>query len=166
MKHWKKSGRSAARLVAASATAIVLHFGATGSCGGNFVPPAAEQLASQPQSAGASRADWADWLEFVMAIHRLEMILSDPTSAPDEESDKSQADAVALAKDQMNRLGQSGLRESLSPAEIDGGFSAVHSARQIMLDHFDSFTDPSWNNYLETLDAVERELDVQATGAA
>ncbi|MFG0242562.1 MAG: hypothetical protein ACF8R9_07265 [Phycisphaerales bacterium JB054] len=164
--HRAKSGRNAARLAAASATAIVLHFGATGSCGGIFLPPTGEQMAPVPLAVTESRADWADWLEFVLMLHRLEMILADPAAEPDGDDDKIQADAVARAKDQTTRLGQSGLRASLSASQIDGGFSAIDELRDTIYDHAQSFTDPFWNNYLQTLNMLEAELDDRAAGAA
>jgi|GEM_PF-2321254 len=164
--HRTKSGRSAARLAAASATAIVLHFGATGSCGSVFPPSTTQQMAPETQAAPAIGADWADWLDFMLMFHQLESLLYQSATAPGGTDDKDQADAIARAKDQSNRFWQSGLRESLSAAQIDGGFSAIDEVRQTILDHPQSFSDPFWNNYLQTLDELARELDDRATGAA
>lgn len=161
-----KSGRSAARLAAASATAMVLHFGATGSCGGEFPPSATQQIAPETQAAPAIGADWADWLDFMMMFHQLESLLYQSATAPGGEDDKVQADAVARARDQSNRFWQSGLRESLSVVQIDGGFSAIEEVRRTILDHPQSFSDPFWNSYLQTLNELALELDDRATGAS
>lgn len=164
MKHRTKSGPNAAWLAAASATVIILHFGATGSSGGSLIPSASQQAVAQSHRTGAIGADWADWLEFMLMIHRLESLLTNPAGSPDGGSDKIQADAVASAQNQSARFVQSGLRASLSVAQIDEGFSALKDVRRAILDYPQSFTDPFWNHYLETLNALEFELDAYASG--
>ncbi|MFG0260605.1 MAG: hypothetical protein ACF8LK_09670 [Phycisphaerales bacterium JB041] len=105
-------------------------------------------------------------MEFVLMIHRLEVLLADPAPEPEQGDDIIQADAVAGAKDQSDRLWGAGLRSGLSASQIDGGFSAIKEVQQVISDHPQSFTDPFWNEYLQTLSELEWELDDRATGAA
>ena len=160
MKQCVKRGRSAAWLAAASATVIVLNFGATGSHGGVFVEPETAQVEANPPLTAAVQADWADWLEFYLLLKRLEFILSEPLAPPGEE-DGTQEESVARAQSQSERFEASGVHASLSVAELDEGLAVINDLRQMMSAYSVEFTDPYWTEYAGTLDAIEWELDAQ-----
>ncbi len=115
---------------------------------------------SRPVPSKATQADNVDWFIFLVLLHSLDNALKDPNEAPIP-NNPTQSDDAAYAGDQTNRYNQSGVRPNLTKVEKDQALSDITSLRNTILDNPSDFTDPIWPVYLNTLDAMEADIQAQ-----
>lgn len=123
------------------------------SSGLNAAPAPANGPTAQVVSRG-----WVDWLELQVRMRRLRTVLveGEPVSGGDE---PTEAGAAALAGEQIAVYAQSGLSRSLTPAEVAQALIDIGTLRSTILLNPTEFSDPVWDEYLETLQVMEADLE-------
>ncbi len=118
---------------------------------------AAPAPATGPTAQVVSRG-WVDWLELQLRMRRLHSVLveGEPVSGGGE---PTEAEAAALAEEQIALYAQSGLSPSLTPAEIAQALIDIATLRSTILLNPTEFSDPVWDEYLETLQVMEADLE-------
>lgn len=118
---------------------------------------AASAPATGPTAQVVSRG-WAEWLDYIVRQRRLEFILAsgEPLSGDGEATEEA---AVALAEDQDARYAQSGLSPSLTPDEVAQALTDIGTLQSTILLNPTEFSDPVWDEYLDTLRAMKADLE-------
>ena len=117
---------------------------------------AAPAPATGPSARVVSRG-WVDWLEHQLRMRRLQSFLGEgePASGSGEPSPDV---AAAIAWEQIALYAESGLSPSLTPAEVAQALTDIDTLRSTIRLNPAEFSDPVWDLYLDTLDAMEADL--------
>jgi len=115
---------------------------------------------SRPVPSRATQAGNLDWFIFLVIVHSVDNALMDENAAPIPQN-PTQSDAVTHTSDQTNRYNQSGIRPNLTKVEKDQALTDINWLRNTILDNPSDFTDPFWPTYLNTLDAMEADIQAQ-----
>lgn len=101
---------------------------------------------------------WVDWLDYIIRQRNLELILEggQPLSGSGEATKEA---AAALAADQIAMYAQSGLVPSLTPDEVAQALTDIGTLQSTILLNPTEFSDPVWDEYLDTLRAMKADLE-------